>query len=82
MDNDEDWFDGYFDIQWVGPPPPTCSEDDDQLPCEKYDFNVTDGGLLSLRDKENSKIHIYAPHTWHHIEVSSYMNSSCFVSRR
>lgn len=72
-DNDRVWFDGFFDIQWVG---------DDELPCERFDFNVSDGGLLSLRDKKRGEVHIYAPHTWHHIEANVYSDDdSPFVNR-
>lgn len=81
MSDDADWFDGFFDIEWVGAAPHTCIETDDELLCERYDFNVSDGGLLALRDKAAKKIHIYAQHTWHHIEVTSYNGETPFVNR-
>ena len=67
----EEWYTGDFEIDWTGESPlgvwQAITGQPDSHVC---DLKLSDGGVLSLRVKENGEVFYCAPHTWASIKVA------------
>jgi hypothetical protein len=67
-----EWFIGEYQIGWLGASPIAIdAEVESKAEWELCDFKLSDGGVLSLRYKDDGKLVHCSPHTWSTISQSA-----------